>query len=176
MLGTAVRMSCTIIPSVLARAGTGEVNIYVLHAKSVGHSLKFREGRSLRFREGVLPLCCYCYMCTSMELDGIHPRVLRELVEMLTEPLSIIYQQLWLSRKVPVDRRKKKAMPSYKGWKDVLGNYRLVSLILVLGRLLEQIISSAITWQDSWGIRPRQHGSVKSRSCLTGLTRSPVTR
>ena len=39
----------------------------------------------------------------SMGLDGIHPRVLRELAEMLTEPLSIIYQQSWLTREVPVD-------------------------------------------------------------------------
>ncbi|WP_237584555.1 hypothetical protein, partial [Salmonella sp. gx-f5] len=37
----------------------------------------------------------------SMGLDGIHPRVLRELAEELAKPLSIIYQQSWLSGEVP---------------------------------------------------------------------------
>lgn len=31
-------------------------------------------------------------------LGGIYPRVLRELEEELTEPLSIIYQQFWVTR------------------------------------------------------------------------------
>jgi len=31
--------------------------------------------------------------CKSVEPDGVHPRVLRELAEVLTNPLSIIYQQ-----------------------------------------------------------------------------------
>ncbi|GAB0204317.1 hypothetical protein GRJ2_002897300 [Grus japonensis] len=63
----------------------------------------------------------------SMEPDGIHPRVLRELVKVLTKPLSIIYQQSWLTGEVPADWRLANVMPIYKkGWKeDDLGNYRL---------------------------------------------------
>ena len=33
----------------------------------------------------------------SMELDGIQPRVLRELVDMIAKPLVNIYQQSWLT-------------------------------------------------------------------------------
>jgi len=40
-----------------------------------------------------------------MGLEDIHPRVLRELAEGLTKPLSIIYQQSWINREVPVDWR-----------------------------------------------------------------------
>ena len=36
-----------------------------------------------------------------MELDGIHPRVLRKLAEELAKPLSIIYQQSWLTGEIP---------------------------------------------------------------------------
>ena len=33
--------------------------------------------------------------------DGIHPRVLRELAEVLAKPLSIIYQRSWSTGEVP---------------------------------------------------------------------------
>ncbi|KFO08356.1 hypothetical protein N312_07637, partial [Balearica regulorum gibbericeps] len=83
----------------------------------------------------------------SMGLDGIYPRVLRELVEVLTKPLSIIYQQSWLTGEVPVDWRLANVMPIYtKGWKEDPGNYRPVSLTSVPGKVMEQIILSAITW------------------------------
>ena len=72
----------------------------------------------------------------SMGLDGIHPRVLRELAEVLTKPLSIIYQQSWLTGEVPVDWRVANVTPIYKkGQKEDPGNYRLVSLASVRGRL-----------------------------------------
>ncbi|GAB0182246.1 mitochondrial enolase superfamily member 1 [Grus japonensis] len=108
----------------------------------------------------------------SMGLDGIHPRVLRWLVEVLTKPLSIIYQQSWLTREVPVDWKLANVMPIYrKGQKEDPGNYRPVSLTSVLGKVMEQIILSVITQhvQVNQGIRPSQHGFVKGRSCLTNL-------
>ncbi|GAB0176153.1 hypothetical protein GRJ2_000080500 [Grus japonensis] len=61
----------------------------------------------------------------------IPPRVLRELAEVLTKPISIIYQQSWLNREVPVDWKLPNVMPIHqKGQKEDLGNYRPVSLIL----------------------------------------------
>ncbi|KAK4828225.1 hypothetical protein QYF61_024720 [Mycteria americana] len=104
--------------------------------------------------------------------DGIHPRVLRELEEALTKPFSILYQQFWITREVPVDWRLGNVMPIYKkGQKEDPGNYRPVSLTSVLGKVMEQIILSAITWhiQDNQGIRPSQPGFMKGRSCLTNL-------
>ncbi|KAK4828285.1 LOW QUALITY PROTEIN: hypothetical protein QYF61_024950 [Mycteria americana] len=82
----------------------------------------------------------------SMGLDGIHPRVLRELAEVLTKPLSIIYQQSWLTGEVPVDWRLANVTLIYeKGRKEDLGNYRPVSLTSVPGKVIEQIILGAIT-------------------------------
>ncbi|GAB0187654.1 mitochondrial enolase superfamily member 1 [Grus japonensis] len=100
-----------------------------------------------------------------MEPDGVHQGVLWELAEVLAKPLSIICQQSWLTWDVPVDWRLANVMPIHKkGWKEDPGNYRPVSLTLVLGKVMEQIILSAIMWhvQDN-------HGFMKGRSCLTNL-------
>ncbi|KAK4808189.1 hypothetical protein QYF61_001221 [Mycteria americana] len=108
----------------------------------------------------------------SMGPDEIHPRVLKELAEMLTKPLSIIYQQSWLTGEVLVDWRLANVTPIFKkGQKEDPGNYRPVSLTLVPGKLMEQIILSAITQhvEDNQGIKPSQHGFRKGRSCLTNL-------
>lgn len=76
----------------------------------------------------------------SMGLEGIHPK---ELAEVLTEPPSIIQQQPWLTGEVPADWRLANITPIYKkGQKEHVGNYRSVSLISVLGQVMEQIILS----------------------------------
>ncbi|KAK4830738.1 hypothetical protein QYF61_013188 [Mycteria americana] len=106
----------------------------------------------------------------SMGLGRIHPRVLRELAKVLTKPPSIIYQQSWLTREVPVDWKLANKMPIYKKvQKEDPRNYRPVRLNLVPGKVMEQIILSAITRQvqDKQVIRPSQHGFTKGRSCLT---------
>ncbi|GAB0209611.1 mitochondrial enolase superfamily member 1 [Grus japonensis] len=106
----------------------------------------------------------------AMGPNEIHSRGLRELVEVLTKPLSIIYQQSWLTEEVPVDWRLANVMPIYKkGWKEDPGNYRPVSLTLVPGKVMEQIILSVLTRQvqDNQGISPSQHRFMKGRSCLT---------
>ncbi|GAB0209778.1 mitochondrial enolase superfamily member 1 [Grus japonensis] len=84
----------------------------------------------------------------SMGPDGIHPRVLRELAEELAKPLSIIYQQSWLTGEVPDDWRLANVMPIYKkGRKEDPGNYRPVSLTSVSGKIMERFILSALTRQ-----------------------------
>ncbi|KAK4807442.1 hypothetical protein QYF61_001993 [Mycteria americana] len=122
--------------------------------------------------EMVSDLLCYLDTHKSMGPDGIYPRVLKELADVLTTPLSIIYQQSWLTEEVPVDWRSENVKPIYKkGWKEDPGNYRPVSLTSVLGKVVEQIILSAITRhiQDNQVIKPSQRGFRKGRSCLTNL-------
>ena len=70
---------------------------------------------------------------------------------------------------VPLDWRVANLTPIYKrGRKEDPGNYRPVSLTSEPGKIIEQIISSAITSHimDNQGIRPSHHGFMKGRSCL----------
>ncbi|RMB88030.1 hypothetical protein DUI87_35617 [Hirundo rustica rustica] len=97
---------------------------------------------------------------------------MRELADELAKPLSIIYQESWLTGEVPGDWKLANVTPVYKkGRKEDPGNYRPVSLTSVPGKIMEQFILSAITQhlQDGQGIRPSQHGFTKGRSCLTNL-------
>ncbi|KFO70702.1 hypothetical protein N303_03709, partial [Cuculus canorus] len=81
----------------------------------------------------------------SMGLDGIHPRVLKELADVLSKPLSVIFQRSWLTGEVPLDWRLADVVPIYKkGCREDAGNYRPVSLTSVLGKVMEQVILSAI--------------------------------
>ena len=87
-------------------------------------------------RDLLLHLDCH----KSMELDGIHPRVLRELADMIAKPLSII-QCSWPTSEVPEDWRLAIVTPIYrKGCKEDPGNYRPVSLTSVPSKTMEQII------------------------------------
>ena len=104
--------------------------------------------------------------------DELHPRVLRELADVVAQTFSIILQKSWQTGNVLVDWRLTNVTTVFiKGWKDDLGSYRPISLTLGPGKVMEWIISGAILDQlkVNQGIRPSQHGFMNGRSCLTDL-------
>jgi len=73
---------------------------------------------------------------------------------------------------VPEDWRKAMVTPILqKGNKEDPENYRPVSLILVPGKIIEQLILDIISKQveERKVIRSHQHGFTKGKSCLTNL-------
>ncbi|XP_073532281.1 general transcription factor IIH subunit 3 isoform X2 [Phyllobates terribilis] len=57
--------------------------------------------------------------------DELHPRVLKEIIEEILEPLSIIFENSWRTGEVPEDWRRANVVPIFKKGKKVdPGNYR----------------------------------------------------
>ncbi|KFV88850.1 hypothetical protein N308_13788, partial [Struthio camelus australis] len=82
----------------------------------------------------------------SMGPDGMHPRVLRELVDVIARPLSILLERSWRSGEVPEDWQKASVTPVFqKGKREEPGNYRPVSLPSIPGKGMEQPLLEVIS-------------------------------
>lgn len=53
----------------------------------------------------------------SLRLDGIHPRVLKELADLIAKPLSI-FEQSWESGEVPADSKLVNIVPVFNNSKE----------------------------------------------------------
>jgi len=68
------------------------------------------------------------------------PRVLRELADVIAEPLSIISERSRRTGEVPEDWRKANVTAVFtQGKKQDPANYRTVSLTSILGKMMEQL-------------------------------------
>ena len=71
----------------------------------------------------------------------MHPRVVREVAEQVSEMLTDIFNSSLESRQVPEDWRVANILPLFKkGCREELGNYRPVNLISVVGKVFEILI------------------------------------
>ncbi|CAM4590454.1 unnamed protein product [Lepidochelys kempii] len=102
--------------------------------------------------------------------DNLHPRILKELAPEIVSPLARIFNESVNSGVVPYDWRIANIVPIFKKGKDP-GNYRPVSLISVVCKVLEKCLKEKVVKDievnGKWD--KIQHGLTKGRSCQTNL-------
>ena len=104
--------------------------------------------------------------------DGIHPRILKELMEELVMPLTLIFQKSISSGKLPTAWKDGHIIPIFKkGNKHKVENYRPVCLTAICCKMLESIIRDKIMDHlvKNNLISSKQHGFLIGRSTLTQL-------
>lgn len=86
--------------------------------------------------------------------------------------VSIRFESSWPSYEVLLTEKKGTSLPVLqRGEKKEPGNYRLVSLSAVPGKIMEQILMEAMVRpiQEKEVIQDSQHGFTKGKSFLTNL-------
>lgn len=78
-------------------------------------------------------------------IDGLHPKLLRELSDELAVPMNIIFNKSLTQKKVPDEWKKAQISAIFKkGDKSLAGNYRPVSLTSVVCKTLEKLVRDNI--------------------------------
>ena len=109
---------------------------------------------------------------TSLCPDGIPARVLKHCTEVLTTPLSMLFNRSLIESRVPGGWKLATITPIFKkGDHTDPGNYRPVALLpiisKVMGCVLDDLIRQYLFERQLMSLH--QHGFVRGRSCLTNL-------
>ena len=105
-------------------------------------------------------------------VDGIHPRVLRELAEDLAKPVTTLLKRSLEAEELPAHWLQAVVTPIFKkGSKSLPENYRPVSLTCILCKLLEKLIVKLIIKHitENELATQKQHGFTKGKSTTTNL-------
>ena len=104
--------------------------------------------------------------------DGLHPRVLKEAANEISQPLATIFNISMKEGRVPEDWKIAHVTAIFKkGKKTTPGNYRPVSLTSIICKLMESIIRDKLMEfiDERDLLSDDQHGFRSGRSCVTQL-------
>ncbi|XP_047143068.1 uncharacterized protein LOC124817261 [Hydra vulgaris] len=107
--------------------------------------------------------------------DKVHPRVLKECSNSISNPLSTIFNRSYSSGITPRIWQCANIIPILKkGDKLKATNYRLVSLTSVVRKVMENIIRDALVEHlvENKLKSNSQHGFVRCKNCCTNLLES----
>ncbi len=104
--------------------------------------------------------------------DGQHPRVYKELANVIDQPLCQIFRKSLQQGIVPSDWKNAQVTPIHKkGPRNQPNNYRPISLTSIACKIMESIVREHILTHmlDNDLFVEEQHGFLPGRSCVTQL-------
>ena len=105
-------------------------------------------------------------------LDGMHPRVLKELNTELAKPLFIFFRKTLEYEQIPTAWKEGQIIPIFKkGDKSSVSNYCPASLTSVISKVKGTLVRNNIMQHliNEKLLVDAQHGFVSGRSCVTQL-------
>lgn len=103
-------------------------------------------------------------------VDGIPARILRDCAEELSYPLVLLFNLSFRCGRVPSSWKRANVTPVFKSdAKDVVENYRSISLLSIPSKCQEKIVYNAIYPHVAPYLTDWQHGFIRGRSCATQL-------
>ena len=108
--------------------------------------------------------------------DNLHPRVIKELVDVLVKPLHIIFNLSLRLGRIPTAWKLATVTAIYKqkGSKHVSGNYRPISLTSIMSRIMESIIRDSMMeyLKPNAILSDKQFGFMGRRSTILQLLKN----
>ena len=102
--------------------------------------------------------------------DGIGPKILRECAHSLYIPLHHLFTKSLGNHSIPQEWKIHQIVPTYKsGDKQCIRNYRPISLLCCVSKVLERLVYDKISDFVVSSISPAQFGFLPNRSCLQQL-------
>ncbi|CAG4942950.1 unnamed protein product [Parnassius apollo] len=102
--------------------------------------------------------------------DDIHPLLLKNCADILAVPIATLFNHSLHSGNFPDKWKEARVIPLHKtGKKDLITNYRPISILSVLSKLLESLVHTVLYRHLQKYITVDQHGFVAKRSTNTNL-------
>ncbi|KAF2346398.1 Reverse transcriptase domain [Trinorchestia longiramus] len=104
--------------------------------------------------------------------DGLGPQILKETAEVISEPLTNIFNRSHETEIIPDNWKRANVTPIFKkGNKQIPNNYRPISLTSVISKTIERLVKVRGTkhLNDQNLINDTQHSFREISSCLTNL-------
>ena len=108
-----------------------------------------------------------------MGTDNLHPHLLKMCVLMILKSVTTLFNSIIQTQIIPEKWKVHKVIPiPKKGDLTLVQNYHPISLLSILSKVLERLISDKIINFIKPKLTSHQFGFIKHRSCLTQLLSS----